>query len=150
MNPFFQMLKKDHAAVKAILGQLVETKESAPKKREQLFQKLRMELVPHMKAEESIFYPALVAKKASRGDAMEGVEEHHVSEMVLKELETMPKGEDRWGAKMLVFKELVEHHIKDEQSKVFKSAEKALSREELLDIMEQFELEKQANKKNLR
>ena len=150
MNEFFQMLKKDHETVKEILGQLVEAKETAPKKREELFQKLRMELVPHMKAEESVFYPPLVAKEASRDDAMEGVEEHHVSEMVLKELETMPKGEDRWGAKMTVFKELVEHHIKDEQSKVFKSAEEALSSEELQYIMKQFEQEKQAFKKTLR
>ena len=150
MNEFFQMLKEDHEAVKDILGQLVETKETAPKKREELFQKLRMELVPHMKAEESVFYPPLVAKPVSRDDAMEGVEEHHVSEMVLKELETTPKGEDRWGAKMTVFKELVEHHIEDEQSKVFKSAEEALSSEELQAIMKQFEQEKQAVKKNLR
>jgi len=150
MKPFFQMLKKDHEEVKNILSQLVETKESAPRKREELFQKLRVELVPHMKAEESTFYPPLLAKKESREDAMEGVEEHHVSEMVLKELETMQKGEDQWGAKMTVFKELVEHHIKDEQSKVFKSAEKALSNDEFQNIMKQFEQEKQAIKKNLR
>ena len=149
MNPFFQMLKKDHEAVKAILGQLVETKKSAPKKREELFQRLRMALVPHMKAEESVFYPALVAKKASREDAMEGVEEHHVSDMVLKELETMPKGDDQWGAKMTVFEELVEHHIEDEESKVFKSAEKAFDRDEFLGIMKQFDQEKQKIKKTL-
>ena len=37
----------------------------------------------------------------------------------------------------------------DEQSKVFKSAEEALSSEELQSIMQQFEQEKQAIKKNL-
>jgi hemerythrin-like domain-containing protein len=150
MNQFFQMLKKDHEEVKGILGQLKETKESAPKKREELFQKLREELVPHMKAEESTFYQPLMVKKEAREDAMEGMEEHHVSELVLKELETMPKGEDRWGAKMGVFKELVEHHIKDEESKVFKSAEKALDQDEIQDIMKQFEQEKQKIKKNLK
>ena len=149
-NKFFQTLKKEHVKVKGILGQLKETKENAPKKREELFQKLRVELVPHMKAEERAFYPRLLAKKESREDAMEGVEEHHVSEMVLKELEAMQKGEDQWGAKMAVFKELVEHHIKDEQSKVFKSAEKALSSDEFQNIMKQFEQEKQSIKKNLR
>ncbi len=40
-----------------------------------------------MKAEESAFYPALMEKKEAREDAMEGIEEHHVSELVLKELE---------------------------------------------------------------
>lgn len=150
MNQFFQMLKKDHEEVKGILGQLKETKESASKKREELFQKLKVELVPHMKAEESTFYPPLMAKKESREDALEGMEEHHVSDMVLKELETTQKGEDQWGAKMSVFKELVEHHIQDEESKVFKSAEKALDQDEIQDIMKQFEQEKQKIKKDLK
>lgn len=149
-NQFFQMLKKDHKEVKGILGQLTETKGGAVKKRDELFLKLRVELVPHMKAEESTFYPPLLAKKESRDDAMEGVEEHHVSDMVLKELETMPKGEDQWGAKMAVFKELVEHHIKDEESKVFKSAEKALDHDEIQNIMKQFDQEKQKIKKSLK
>lgn len=150
MNEFFQMLKKDHEVVKHLLEQLVATKASAPKKRDELFQKLRKELVPHMKAEESAFYPRLVAKEESRVDAMEGVEEHHVSEIVLKELEAMQKGEDRWGSKMTVFKELVEHHIEDEQRKVFKSAKEALNNEELEHIMKQFIQAKQAVVKNLR
>jgi hemerythrin-like domain-containing protein len=150
MNQFFQMLKKEHEEVKGILAQLEETKENTSKKREELFQTLREELVPHMKAEESTFYQPLMTKKEARGDAMEGMEEHHVAEMVLKELETMPKGEDRWGAKMSVFKELVEHHIKDEESKVFKSAEKALGQDEIQNIMKQFELEKQKIRKNLK
>jgi hypothetical protein len=149
-NEFFQMLKKDHEEVKGILEQLKSTKESASKKREELFQKLREELVPHMKAEERTFYPPLMAKKEAREDAMEGVEEHHVSEMVLKELEKMPKGEDQWGAKMGVFKELVEHHIQDEEKKVFKSAEKALGHDEIQNIMKQFEQEKQKIKKSLK
>jgi hemerythrin-like domain-containing protein len=48
------------------------------------------------------------------------------------------------------FKELVEHHIKDEESKVFESAEKALGHDEIQDIMKQFEQEKQKIKKNLK
>jgi len=91
-----------------------------------------------------------MAKKEAREDAMEGMEEHHVSDMVLKELETMPKGEDQWGAKMAVFKELVEHHVKEEEGKIFKAAEKVLGQDKLQSIMKQFEQEKQAIKKNLR
>ena len=102
-----------------------------------------------MKAEEIVFYPPLMAKKESREDALEGMEEHHVSEMVLKELETTQKGE-LWGAKMSVFSELVEHHIKDEESKVFKSAEKALGPDDFEKIMKQFEQEKQKIKKDLK
>ena len=70
--------------------------------------------------------------------------------MVFKELEKTPKGEDQWGAKMSVFKELVEHHIQDEESKVFKSAEKALDHDEIQNIMEKFDQEKQKIKKTLK
>lgn len=148
MNEFFQMLKKDHVEQKEILGQLTETKEA--KKREELFKKLKEELVPHIKAEESTFYPPLLAKKEAREVALEGLEEHHVSELIQNELEMMPKGEEQWGAKMSVFKELVEHHIKDEESKVFKSAEKALDSDEFKTIMKKFDQEKQKIKKTLK
>ena len=147
-NEFFKMLKKDHVEQKGILEQLTETKEA--KKREELFKKLKEELVPHIKAEESAFYPPLLAKKEAREDALEGLEEHHVSELIQKELEMMPKGEDQWGAKMSVFKELVEHHIKDEESKVFKSAEKVLKPDEFENIMKKFDQEKEKIKKSLK
>ena len=148
MKEFFQMLKEDHVEVKGILGELVETKKT--KKREELFTALRIALVPHMKAEESTFYTPLCAKKDAREDAMEGVEEHHVSELVLKELEKMPKDEDQWSAKIKVFQELVEHHIKDEEKKVFKSAKKAFKKSEIEDIMKKFDKEKEKIKKSLK
>lgn len=148
-NEFFQILKKDHQEVKGILGQLKESKETSMKEREDLFQKLTEEMVPHMKAEEKTFYKPLKAKKEAREDAMEGIEEHHVAEMVFKELQKMPKGEDRWGAKLSVFKELVEHHIQEEENKILKRAEKVLGHDEVQNIMKQFEQEKQKIKKNL-
>ena len=148
MNEFFQLLKKDHVEVKGILGQLAEAKES--KKREELFHTLKIALVPHMKAEESAFYAPLGTKKEAREDAVEGIEEHHVSEMVLKELEKMPRAEDQWGAKVKVFKELVEHHIKEEEGKIFKSAEKSFEKNEFEDIRNKFEKEKEKIKKSLK
>ena len=92
----------------------------------------------------------MLGTKEAREDALEGVEEHHVSEMVFKELEKMPKSGDQWGAKMSVFKELVEHHVKEEESKIFKSAAKALDQDEIENIMEKFDQEKQRFKKTLK
>jgi len=150
MNEFFQMLKDDHKEVKGILGQLKETKDNESKKRDELFQKLTEELIPHMKAEEMTFYQPLLAKKEAREDALEGVEEHHVSEMVFKELAKMPKGQDQWAAKLGVFKELVEHHIKEEEGAIFKTAEKVLSQDKFQSIMKQFAEEKQKFKESLK
>ena len=105
--------------------------------------------MPHLKAEEITFYPFLIAKKEAREDAMEGVEEHHVIDIVLNELKKMPKGEEQWGAKMGVFKEPGEHHIEDEERKVFKRAKRHWSSDEMQNIMKKFEQEKQKIKKIL-
>ena len=45
---------------------------------------------------------------------------------------------------------LVEHHIKYEEKKVLKSAEKALGHDEIQNIMKQFEQEKQKIIKSLK
>jgi len=149
-NEFFQRLKKEHQGVKEILGQLDKTTEKGSKKRADLFLKLRTALVPHMKAEESSFYePLLAKKKLARDAALEAIEEHHVAEMVFAELSELPKEEERWGAKLSVFKEIVEHHIKEEETTVFKSARESMSGEEIQAIGERFDLEKQRIERDL-
>ena len=149
MNEFFKMLRKDHRTVKTLLSELEET-ESKSKKREELFKTLKEELVPHMKAEESTFYDALVGKKSSRDKGLEGFEEHHVAEMVLKELDSTPKDEDKWKAKLSVFKEIVEHHIREEQGAMFNAAEEALTEKQLESIMKDFQEKKKSVKEKMK
>lgn len=94
MNDFFKMLKEDHEEVKGLLEELKELKGNESTKREELFQKLMKELVPHMKSEEGTFYPQILAKKEAREKALEGIEEHHVAEMVLAEERGAVGGQD--------------------------------------------------------
>lgn len=146
---FFDLLKKDHKEVKDILEQLKKATGRAESKREQLFSKLKEEIMPHMEAEEKAFYEPLMEKKEAREKTLEGYEEHHVTELVLKELEGMPKSEEQWAAKLSVFKELVEHHIEEEEKSVFKIAEKALSKEQMQSILENFQEEKEKVKEGV-
>jgi hemerythrin-like domain-containing protein len=143
-NRFFQVLKEDHREVKSILEKLVKAE---GKEREKMFLKLGEELVPHMKAEEKVFYTRLIRVEKGREHGMEGMEEHHVAELVLKELQKMSKEEDRWSAKLSVFKELINHHIQEEEGSIFKTAETVLKEEELQEILRGFEQEKQKIRK---
>ncbi|MDX9990583.1 MAG: hemerythrin domain-containing protein [Anaerolineales bacterium] len=148
MNEFFQLLKKEHKTIMDILDQLEDTEEA--KKREELFQKLKEELLPHMRAEESTFYEPLLAKKDTRDVALEGTEEHHASDLVFKELEKMPKDKDEWAAKLTVFKEMVEHHIKEEEGTMFTVTEIVLTDEKIQAIMKDFKAEKKKLQENLK
>lgn len=148
MHEFLEELKKDHQEVKEILEKLKSS--GGEKNREKLFLELKKEIQPHMKAEEKAFYTLLAKEKESKENALEGFEEHHVTEMVLKELDKMGKAEERWLAKMKVFAELVDHHVEEEESKIFKDAQSVLDDEQMDEILENFNDEKEQLKRKIK
>jgi hemerythrin-like domain-containing protein len=144
-DDFFKELKKDHEEVRSILEQLKATGNKAEKKREELFLKLKQEIKPHMEAEEKVFYPAL--QKKAHEKILESIEEHHAADVFLIELEKMGKTEDRWAAKLSVFKEIVEHHLEEEEGDIFKLADEAMDHDQMPAILKQFQEQKQKVKK---
>jgi hemerythrin superfamily protein len=143
----FEEIRMDHDEVKDMLDNLEKT--GGAKSRQSLFEKFKQELIPHMKAEEKTLYPALAEEKSAREDALEAVEEHHVAEMVLKELDKMSKDDEKWKAKLLVFKEIVNHHIEEEEGKIFEHTREAFDEEQLGVIFEDFQKSKQSIRSRL-
>lgn len=139
----FELIKKDHRELEEILNQLKETSDRSFKKREDLFMQLKQEIVPHMRAEEKAFYSVLQKSNEAKEDAMEAMEEHHAAELVMNELDKMSKQEEFWHAKLSVFKEIIEHHIEEEEGKVFQDAEQVISENQMETILENFKSEKE-------
>jgi hemerythrin-like domain-containing protein len=133
------MLKSDHATVKRLLRELSETTERATKAREQLCLQIERELKTHAQLEEEVFYPAF--KAVSEGsDAedlfYEAAEEHHVVDMVLPAMKMANKNSPEFTAKAKVLKDLVEHHIKEEEGQMFAKARQLFSDEQLRELGE--------------
>ncbi|MFL6210310.1 MAG: hemerythrin domain-containing protein [Pyrinomonadaceae bacterium] len=128
------LLKTDHEKVAGIFEQLEPTTERAVKTREELFAKLQQELDVHAHVEETIFYPVLKQEAETRAITLEGVEEHHVIKMLLRELAAMQVDSEKWTAKLKVLQENVEHHVEEEESDMFKGAREVLSKEQLEDL----------------
>ena len=116
------LLKEDHQKVKKMLGELESTTERGVKTREELFTKVKQELVVHEAIEEEIFYPALKQHPKTKEIALEGYEEHHVVDTVMAEIEGVAYDDEKWGAKFTVMKENLEHHIEEEEGEMFKQA----------------------------
>ncbi len=144
-NAFLNHLKKEHKEVQEIFEKLEKKKGN----KEELFKKLKKEFLPHLIAEEKVFYPALLEKEGAREDTLESYEEHHVASRVFKELEEMSQDDERWQAKLKVLKEIVDHHIKEEETNLFKVAEKELKKDEFPAIMEKFEKQSEKFKESL-
>jgi len=140
------LLKTDHEKVSGIFEKLEETTERAEKTREELFTKLKQELDLHAHVEEKIFYPALKESEETRDITMEGIQEHHVVKVLLRELDAMGVTSETWTAKLKVLKENVEHHVEEEEEDMFKKARTVLSKEQLEELGTLIQQEKQEQK----
>ena len=136
------LLKEDHQKVKKMLGELDSTTERGVKTREELFTKLKGELQIHEAIEEEIFYPALREHPKTKETVLEAYEEHNVVDMVMSQIEGVAYDDERWGAKMTVMKENLEHHIEEEETEMFKQARQVFEREELDELGSRMESRK--------
>lgn len=131
------MLKSDHATLKRLLRELEATGDRAVKQREQLVQQIEREVKMHSQIEEEVFYPAFLAVTKGRdGEELfyEAAEEHHVVDMVLPALKTANPKSKEFAAKAKVLKELIEHHIKEEETQMFQQARQLFEEEQLREL----------------
>ena len=137
------LLKDDHQKVKKLLAELESTTERGVKTREELFTKVKQELVVHEAIEEEIFYPALKEHPKTKEIALEGYEEHHVVDTVMAEIEGVAYDDEKWGAKFSVMKENLEHHIEEEEGEMFKQARQVFDQDELTQLGESMKARKE-------
>ncbi len=143
----FELLEKDHEKVSDIFEKLEPTDEGDTKTRQELFAQLKGELDVHAHIEETILYPALKREAETREITFEGLEEHHVIKILLKELAEMPVNSEQWTAKLKVLQENVEHHVEEEEGEMFKQARETLSTQHIEELGAQLEAEKNKQQK---
>lgn len=146
------LLKADHEKVKSILSQLSESTDRAVKKRTELLEKLELEVSIHTQLEEEILYPAYKAAggKAEAEMYYEAKEEHRtVDSLVLPDLKGSDPTSPEFAGRVKVIKELLEHHIEEEETDMFPHAKKILGKAKLDELGDQMLTLKASLKKNL-
>jgi len=134
-----KLLKEDHKKVKALFEEVEGLGERAATQRKNLFQKIDRELTLHAKIEETLFYPEF-KKRAEDSEERDGVleayEEHGVVKAMIGELEKLDPKDEKYKAKLTVLKELVLHHVKEEEGELFPMAREMFEPDELAQIGE--------------
>ena len=143
------LLKTDHDKVKKLLTELESTTERGVKTRSELFSTIKAELTVHEIIEEEIFYPELKAHPKAQDIVLEAFEEHHVVDLLMGELESLDVSDETWGAKALVMKENIEHHIEEEEGEMFTHARRVFDKEELENLGERMAARKESAKQEL-
>jgi hemerythrin superfamily protein len=121
-NPVLKMLKADHKTVKALFA---EYEKGTPQKQQDIAQTTIQELEIHAGLEEKLIYPAIRDGIDDNEVMNEALEEHHLVHVLIAELKQLEPSDEIFKAKFTLLGELVKHHVKEEEGKMFPRAEKA-------------------------
>lgn len=138
------LLQKDHDEVEDLLDKLVESRNGGERK--SLLKKIKVALVPHVRAEEKVVYDAVMAIKGKKEavDGEEGYLEHGLADRMLATLGKIsgPMSPE-FSAAAKVLKELVLHHVREEENNIWPDVREHFSDEERIGMAKRFRLAKQ-------
>lgn len=111
-----EMLEEQHREVEDLFDE-IESAGSARKKR-RVFIELANALAAHTKIEETLFYPTVFTDE-TEDQLRESIEEHLMAKRLLADLLDMEPTDPQFMSKMNVLREVLEHHIEEEEQTLF-------------------------------
>jgi len=136
-------LKKEHKEAAELLKKLVDSDKAA--ERRSILNKLKKALVPHLVAEDKVVYRAVLAVKDKKAkiDGNEGQLEHAIAQQTLVKLTKISNAASpEFSAAAKVLKELVEHHVDEEERNIWADVRKNFSDEDRFAMNRAFEAAK--------
>jgi iron-sulfur cluster repair protein YtfE (RIC family) len=131
-----QLLKKGHGAIKKLFAEFARTTSRAPRRRQQLMDKIAEKLEIHSTIEEEIFYPAVKGVRGGKSLVNEAESEHRQVDSLVAEAQGMTIVTNEVAQKVRELRDAVLHHATEEEQEMFPIAEDGL-REQLSDLGEQ-------------
>lgn len=129
------VLKDDHATIKRLFREFERAQDAD--ERMGLARSVIGELTAHTFVENEIMYPEVRAALPDlEADVMESYEEHHVADVLCRELWELAPDDEHFVAKMTVLKENVLHHIDEEERDWFPKVREGLGRAPLREMGE--------------
>jgi hemerythrin superfamily protein len=123
------LLEKQHRKVESIFEKLESGKNSPA-----LVEELVNNLAAHMAIEHELFYPA--ARQADEKIVLESFEEHALAEVALKRLLSTDPNDPSFQARVKAAKELIAHHVEEEEEQMFPQVEEAIESAALIELGE--------------
>lgn len=122
----FDELKEDHKTQRSLANMILRT-EGETDERKSLFKQLKEALEHHANAEERHFYNPMMEHDQSQEKARHSVAEHHDIDEMIEKLEETDMSSSAWLTYFRQLRELVFHHLDEEENEVFQVAGKVLS-----------------------
>jgi len=134
------LIKSDHAEVEGLFGKALAD-DTKPAELRSLAATICKLLTVHADMEEALFYPELRKKggEEETDSVLEANEEHGMAKDMIAKIESLGPRDETLEAKVTVLKEMIMHHVKEEESTIFKEARATLGAERLQALGEQMQ-----------
>lgn len=106
------LLTQQHDEVDELIADLGATDD--PDHRAQLFEELADKVAAHARIEETLFYPAVMARQ-TEDILVKSVEEHLAIKRLLADLIELDTEDDEFDAKLAVMADQLAHHAREEE-----------------------------------
>ncbi|MBC7693152.1 MAG: hypothetical protein H7222_15415 [Methylotenera sp.] len=100
-----------------------------------LFQTLKAE---HEKVSDIMEKLEKTTEEKTRDITLEAYEEHALCEHLISQLDALEKSDETWTAKFSALKELVEHHVEEEEGDMFKKMRKTFEKSDFEAMNDEF------------
>lgn len=137
-------LREDHRETLAAIDEIMKVEDSA--KRNALFKEMMTKLVAHLDSEHAVLYRRMEKsdQQETREFAFEGTNEHQIAEQQMQQMaRARNKAEEKWTAQLTVLRELVQHHVEEEESTGHRLARQEFDSETLEKMRQQFRRQKE-------
>ena len=140
-----ELLRNDHDTVRDLFEEFESAHGSGDFGRmSELQAQIFHELEVRTAIEEEVFYPAASDVGGEAEDLVkEGVEEHHVVDLLMDEIRGLDPSAESWSAKMTVLIENVRHHAEEEEEELFPKLRGAFGDARLQEMGDKLEAAKQ-------
>jgi hemerythrin superfamily protein len=146
-----ELLTQDHDEVRGLFKDFEAAHEAEDTDRmQEVATRIFEELEVHTTIEEEVFYPAVRDQSEDLAEVVEeGLQEHHVVDVLMNEARDLEAGDDEWVAKITVLIENVEHHADEEEKEMFPDVREELGEERVQELGAQLEERKATAKADL-
>ena len=137
-------LHEDHEEVSGLIERMLKTEDN--KERGEIFKEMMSKLLAHSHAEQNVLYKKMEKSdnEKSRTFAYEGENEHQIVETQLQQMaRARNKASEQWTAQASVLKDLIEHHVQEEESTAFGCARGEFDGATLEKMADQFRKQKE-------
>lgn len=115
-----ELLLGQHDEIRRLFSEFEQLSPRPSQKKQKLVRDVITNLMKHAQIEEQVFYPAVRDELQDQDHEVdEDLEEHHVAELLLSELDSMAPEAPRYDAKVTVLIETVTHHLEEEEEQLF-------------------------------